>query len=111
MRTTMSKREICAGVIFLGLLIAADEGMAATPVVVADEACIRHAVDIASFATCHDGRVAQPVDDMPPSVRVVSDEACARYAIDIASFATCVDGRVARVDEAVPGADSHLPRR
>lgn len=33
----------------------------ASPQVVGDEACARHEVDIASFASCVDGRVVPPV--------------------------------------------------
>ena len=35
----------------------------ASPQVVGDEACARHEVDIASFATCEGGRVALPAAD------------------------------------------------
>jgi hypothetical protein len=31
--------------------------------VVGDEACERHAVDIAGFATCEDGKVVTPAED------------------------------------------------
>ncbi|MFO1317910.1 MAG: hypothetical protein U1F58_20125 [Burkholderiales bacterium] len=79
----------------------------AGPLVVADEACTRYAVDIASFATCEDGKVVRPdaaadggaapvARGEGNALQVVADEACARFAVDIASFATCEGGRVVR---------------
>jgi hypothetical protein len=35
----------------------------ASPQVVGDEACLYHAVDVASFATCEDGKVVRPAMD------------------------------------------------
>jgi hypothetical protein len=52
-------RTALAGASF-SLMVAAAH---ATPQVVGDEACARHEVDIASFASCVDGRVVPPVAD------------------------------------------------
>ena len=111
MRSATSWREICAGVFFIGSIALAAESASATPKVVGDEACDRHAVDIASFATCVDGRAVVPEDDAPPRLLVVADEACEHYAVDIASFATCIDGHVARPDDVLGDAEAHLAAR
>lgn len=108
MRSVTSWREICTGVVFLVSVTLATEGALAVPQVVADQACAYHEVDIASFATCEEGRVVVPAAPQVPSLQVVADEACEHYAIDIISFATCVGGHVARPDEELLTADLHL---
>lgn len=85
----------------------------ASPQVVGDDACVRHAVDIASFATCEGGKVVPPdAAPAPRTVRValqvVGDEACERHAVDIEAFATCENNRVVR-PAAVAIADLPLP--
>jgi len=59
MRSATSWREICAGVVFLVSMTLATEGALAVPQVVADEACVYHEIDIASFAMCVEGHVAR----------------------------------------------------
>jgi hypothetical protein len=108
MRSATSWREICAGVVFLASIAHAAPGARASPLVVADEACAHYEIDIASFATCEDGRVVMPAAAAAPTLQVVADEACEHYAIDIVSFATCIEGHVARPDEELPAADVHL---
>jgi len=71
MRSTHEWREVCAGAIFLAALAAASGESRATPQVVGDEACERHEVDIASFATCRDGRVTRPEPATPDAARTV----------------------------------------
>lgn len=75
MRSTHGWREVCAGAIFLAALAAASGESRATPQVVGDEACERHEVDIASFATCRDGRVTRPEPATPDAARTVVQSA------------------------------------
>jgi len=121
-------RATLAGASFLLLAATAY----ASPQVVGDEACERHEVDIASFASCVDGKAVLPAKEQAdgvPSVagggnrngaaasraspQVVGDEACERHEVDIASFATCVGGKVvlpaadAQDDDATPVARGH----
>ncbi|MFO1324608.1 MAG: hypothetical protein U1F15_11160 [Burkholderiales bacterium] len=44
----------------------------ASPQVVGDDACAKHEVDIASFATCVDGKVVRPETDERASRNVVA---------------------------------------
>jgi hypothetical protein len=46
-------------------------GATAAPQVVGDEACEKHAVDIAAFATCEGGRVVRPAEAPPPAASAV----------------------------------------
>ncbi len=83
---------------FFSLAVAA---AVASPQVVGDEACARHAVDIEAFATCEGGKVVPPEAAPAPralrvALQVVGDEACERHAVDIEAFATCEGSRVVR---------------
>ncbi len=53
---------------------------AAGPVVVADSACPRHAVDIEAFATCEGDRVAKPEEEATTDGRSLSEPAPTDYA-------------------------------
>jgi hypothetical protein len=63
MRSAQRWCEICIGAFLLGAIALAGDGAKAAPRVVADEACGYYAIDIESFATCIDGRVARADDE------------------------------------------------
>lgn len=52
----------------------------ASPQVVGDDACAKHEVDIASFATCVDGKVVRPEADDRPAANAAPRDAVA-YAV------------------------------
>jgi hypothetical protein len=73
-----------------------------TPQVVGDEACERYEVDIASFASCIDGKVVRPAPDGEGHSYLPAEEG-SRYAV---FFAADVDDRLTILLAAiVPGLD------
>ena len=68
-------RAVCAGALFL-----LSNAATAAIEVVGDEACDRFAADIASFATCVDGKVTRAVDASPPTVASAHANAAPRKA-------------------------------
>jgi hypothetical protein len=68
------KRALLAGASFLIAMWAA-----ATPQVVGDDACERYEVDMASFASCTDGKVVRPARDTA-DIAIVAAEERSRYA-------------------------------
>jgi hypothetical protein len=61
----MRSRHLRPGSLAGAFFFAVPAALAAIQVV-DDSACERYAVDIASFATCEDGRVVKPADEAPP---------------------------------------------
>jgi len=101
----MRSRRLHRGALVGAFFFAAPVALAAIQVV-DDSACERYAVDIASFATCEDGKVVKAVDDPPGhAARGAGAAAPAKEPeprADAASTTTGVAARRAEVARAQP---------
>lgn len=64
-RATVASRSRLHEALVGALFLACGHAAGATPQVVGDEACQRYEVDMASFASCEDGKVVRPAPDVP----------------------------------------------
>jgi rhodanese-related sulfurtransferase len=114
----MKTLQSLATMVACGVVSAAGSGLPAVAAaqVVADSACPKHAVDIASFATCDGDRVARPagIADLTPAR---AHELKRRYGsavlfIDVRSrFAAALQGTAEGVDYVVPYREVAQPLR
>ena len=97
----MRSRHLRPGSLAGAFFFAVPAALAAIQVV-DDSACERYAVDIASFATCEDGRVARPVDEATP--RAAADAATTAGTPDPRADASPATARARAAGTATPRA-------